>query len=245
MGNVCAMLLGSGADDSDAESAESAPLVVAPREPHSATLIFLHGLGDTGHGWRGALADLGLPGLKVVLPTAAERRVTLNGGMRMPAWFDIHGLTPDAPQDKRGIAAAAGLLAGLVERELAAGVPAERVVIGGFSQGGAVALHLAFSAGLEHRVGGVMGLSTWLPLATPGGTGGISSPPPRTAQGLPTLMCHGTSDPLVPAQFGKASATLVQGRGAALQWREFPGLAHSSCASEMEAVGAFLQEVLG
>ena len=127
MGNVCAMLLGSGADDSDAESAESAPLVVAPREPHSATLIFLHGLGDTGHGWRGALADLGLPGLKVVLPTAAERRVTLNGGMRMPAWFDIHGLTPDAPQDKRGIAAAAGLLAGLVERELAAGVPAERV----------------------------------------------------------------------------------------------------------------------
>ena len=238
------LLGGTGADDGCDDAAESAPLVVAPRERHSATLIFLHGLGDTGQGWRGGLAELGLAGLKVVLPTAAERRVTLNGGMRMPAWFDIHGLTPGAPQDKRGIAAAAALLADLVGREVAAGVPASRIVIGGFSQGGAVALHLAFSAGLAHRVGGVVGLSTWLPLATPGGTGGISPPPPATAQGLPTLMCHGAADPLVPAQFGKASATLVQGRGAALQWREFPGLAHSSCASEMEAVGGFLREVL-
>eukprot|EP00936_MAST-01D_sp_MAST-1D-sp1_P000294 g294.t1 len=254
-------------DCTNSDSSNVAPIVIGDygHEPEqgAATLIFLHGLGGTGSQWASALDGLGVEGLKIVLPTAAVRPVAVNGGARMPAWFDIKGLTPDSPRDERGIAEASALLTRLVQQEIDAGVPAARVFIGGFSQGGAVALHTAFfgtgkgmgmSAGVHTgsdtsgalapalpRIGGVVGLSTFVPGdTTPAGARAGAA----AARGLQTLMCHGTSDPLVPVEYGRASAAAVRGCGAALQWREYAGLAHTSCSAELEDVAAFLRAVL-
>jgi predicted esterase len=235
MGNLCADLFGSPPSEDEAEA-----LILEPEKCHSASLIFLHGLGDTGAGWRDGFAGVGSE-LRIILPTAPCMPVTLNGGARMPSWFDIRGLTPDAPQDEQGIAAAASRLRLLVEQEMADGIPPSKIFVGGFSQGGAVALHLAYTEGFAGRLGGVLGLSTWLPLAH------ISSPQPHEPlEHLPpALLCHGGADRMVPLAFGKATAQLLRGRGIDVAFSEYPGMAHSSCSAEMREVRRFLEAAMG
>ena len=234
MGNICDVVFGAQAVD------DEGALILEPPQRRRGTLIFLHGLGDTGEGWRAGLGDLG-QSMRLVLPTASCKAVSINGGARMPSWFDIKGLSPDAPQDEAGIEAAADLLRALVEREIASGVEPSRIFVGGFSQGGAVALHLAYTSGLAARVGGVVALSTWLPLAH------ISAPqvcaPPEHLP--PALLCHGSADPMVPLAFGKTTAQLLRGRGVDLAFHEYPGLAHSSCPQELRQVATFIHSQLG
>jgi len=112
-----------------------------PKAKHTATLIFLHGLGDTGHGWLQMLGDIAAPYVKVICPNAPNQRVTLNAGMVMPSWFDIKSLDLNAGTDEKGIKESSAILEKLIEEEIKLGILPSRIAIGGFSQGGSVALY--------------------------------------------------------------------------------------------------------
>merc|ERR1712013_589908 len=138
------------------------PVVVSASAKHTATLIFLHGLGDTGHGWATTIAAIRPPHVKVICPTANKMPVTLNSGFEMPSWFDLMTLDATGPEDEPGIKAASTLVNNLIAEEVKAGVPSDRIMLGGFSQGGALALYTALHT--EHKLGGVIALSCWAPL---------------------------------------------------------------------------------
>ncbi|KAL5017451.1 hypothetical protein ScPMuIL_007040 [Solemya velum] len=140
----------------------SSPVVAVSQAKHTATLIFLHGLGDTGHGWADSFRSLKLKNIRCVCPNAPYQPVTLNGGMKMPSWFDILGLKPESPEDEDGIKRASDTLKQLIAEEEKSGIPSNRIMVGGFSQGGAVALYTAFTLGKP--LAGVVALSSWMPL---------------------------------------------------------------------------------
>ncbi len=114
------------------------PIVIPARSKHSATVIVLHGLGDSGAGWSSVAGQLDMPWVKFIFPSAAPRPVTINGGAMCPAWADIKGLSPDSPEDVEGSLATRTLIHSLITSEVSSGVPASRIVIGGFSQGAAM-----------------------------------------------------------------------------------------------------------
>uniref|UniRef100_G1RBF0 palmitoyl-protein hydrolase n=1 Tax=Nomascus leucogenys TaxID=61853 RepID=G1RBF0_NOMLE len=140
---------------------------VSGAERETAAVIFLHGLGDTGLFSRefhhiGALSTIRLPHVKYICPHAPRIPVTLNMKMVMPSWFDLMGLSPDAPEDEAGIKKAAENIKALIEHEMKNGIPANRIVLGGFSQGGALSLYTALTC--PHPLAGIVALSCWLPL---------------------------------------------------------------------------------
>ncbi|KDO25473.1 hypothetical protein SPRG_09416 [Saprolegnia parasitica CBS 223.65] len=143
MGNVCTAF---GYDQAPTDDDEwDRRVVIAPQGDHVATVIWLHGLGDTGQSWHRHVTALGpLHGVKYIFPTAPTRRVTLNGGMQMPAWYDILGLRPQDREDEVGIQRAANMLAKLIQAEIARGIPPSKIAVVGFSQGAAVAMHTCY-----------------------------------------------------------------------------------------------------
>lgn len=203
---------------------------------HSATLIFLHGLGDTGHGWAEHFRALKLKHVKCICPTASMQSVTLNGGLKMTSWFDIRGLSPDSPEDEEGIKEASQKLKDLVDKEESEGIPSNKVVIGGFSQGGAVALYTAFT--MSKPLAGVIALSSWMPL---------NKQFPAVVKGnqtTPVLQCHGTADHVVPFEWGSLTAKLVSSFNSNHELKTYPGVMHSSCPQEMIDVKEFLSRHL-
>jgi phospholipase/carboxylesterase len=214
-------------------------VVVEPGTPPIAAVIWLHGLGADGYDFVPIVPELKLPpklSTRFVFPHAAPRPVTLNGGMRMRAWYDIRGLDRNAVHDEPGIRAAATLIDGLIDVQVTAGVPRRRIVLAGFSQGGAIALH----AGLRQReaLAGIMALSTYLPLeATAAGE--------LTAAGraTPVLMCHGSHDPVLALEMGAHSRELLRALGVSVDWHEYP-MAHAVCPAEIQDIAAWLRQRL-
>jgi phospholipase/carboxylesterase len=212
---------------------------VEPAAPAEASVIWLHGLGADGHDFEALVPELRLPAhppLRFVFPHAPLRRVTINGGFRMRAWYDIAGLERSAPEDADGIRESAASLAALVAGERARGVRADRIVVAGFSQGGAVAL---FSS-LRHpeRLGGVLALSTYLPLSD---TLVAEAHPANAA--VPIFLAHGTSDATVPFDLGEESRRLLGQRGYSVEWHTYP-MGHSVCPEEVADIRQFLLRVL-
>ncbi|MEW5303355.1 MAG: hypothetical protein WDW38_001681 [Sanguina aurantia] len=200
-------------------------------------VIMLHGLGDSGEGWRdvGPQLQQQLPGIKFVFPTAPERAVTLNNGYRMNAWYDIPTLESiNSSEDKEGLLESKRYIEELVAREVAAGTPSTRVLVGGFSQGGAVALLMLRS---NVKLAGVMALSTYLPLRD---LPGVLS---EENKGAPIFMGHGDADRVVSYAFGQQTETRLKGLGADVEFRTYRNMAHSACAEEMKDIGVFLAKV--
>jgi len=214
----------------------AAPVVVNASAKHTATVIFLHGLGDTGHGWSQMFASVKQPHIKYVCPTAKDIPVTLNGGMRMPSWFDLKGLDPNSNEDAAGIESASKLLQSLISEEEKHGIPASRIVVGGFSQGGAVALYSALTN--NKNLGGVVALSTWLPLhkTFPGAIKGNTD--------TPIFQAHGEADPLVQPTFGAMTAQLLAAINKKHIFKTYPGMGHSSCDKEMSEAKKFIDDCL-
>jgi phospholipase/carboxylesterase len=213
---------------------------IEPKAPAGASVIWLHGLGADGHDFESLVPEMRLPAgpaVRFVFPHAPIRPVTLNGGYRMRAWYDIVGLDRSAPQDAAGIRESAKGIRALVAREGERGVPPERVVLAGFSQGGAIVLH----EGLRHptRLGGLIALSTYLPLED---TLAAEAHPANAA--VPILMAHGTLDPTVPFALGDGTRRLLVGRGYDVRFRTYP-MGHSVCLEEVADISAFLLEALG
>jgi phospholipase/carboxylesterase len=203
----------------------------------SAAVLWLHGLGADGHDFEPIVPELELEGLAVrfVFPHAPVRPVTLNGGMTMRAWYDILQLGP-GPEDEKGIQASQRLLEQLVEEQKQEGIGPERIVLAGFSQGGAIALQTA----LRHpaRLAGLMALSTYLPVATT-----LAREKSESNRKLPIFMAHGTYDDVIPLQRAEDSRRMLEAEGYAVEWRTYP-MPHSVCGPEIADVSAFLRRVL-
>ena len=213
---------------------------VGARENATASVIWLHGLGADGHDFEPIVPELRLPDslpVRFVFPHAPVRPVTLNGGMAMRAWYDIIALGGNAQQDDTGIRQSQQHVHALIERENQRGVPTERIVLAGFSQGGAIALH----TGLRYpeRLAGIMALSTYLPLRD-----SVTDERHNANADVPILMCHGTQDPVLPMEMGQASSELLQQLGYSVEWHDYP-MQHAVCLEEVQAISAYLQNVLG
>ncbi|KAF6775409.1 hypothetical protein AHF37_04882 [Paragonimus kellicotti] len=227
--------------DSVMSSTRLLPAVVsASRTAQTATYIFLHGLGDSGHGWSYALKDIVPDYCKLICPHAPSIPVTLNGGMRMPAWYDIYALSSDARQDESGIIEASAQLDKFVQAEIDSGIPADRIVIGGFSQGGSVALYNALTK--NRHYGGVTCLSCWLPLHTKLMVDQTLVTVPRD---LAVFQCHGTDDCIVPFEMGHATHELLKRfQMSKCEFLTYQNLGHSSNDQEISDLQSFLKKRL-
>jgi phospholipase/carboxylesterase len=200
------------------------------------SVIWLHGLGADGHDFEPIVPELRLPEelrLRFVFPHAPVQAVTLNGGMAMRAWFDILTLDRGGPEDEAGIRASAAILDQLIAREQERGIAANKIVVAGFSQGGAIALH----AGLRSKqpLGGVMALSTYLPVKSAFADEVLTSE-------LPIFMAHGSLDPILPMILGRNSADLLVANGFNVEWHDYQ-MAHSVCAEEIDDIRTWLLSI--
>ena len=217
------------------------PYVELESAPHpTASVIWLHGLGADGHDFASLVPELdlaGCPPIRFVFPHAPSMPVTVNGGHVMPAWYDILGPDLVSQQDAAGIQASERAIVALIAQEVARGIPAERIVLAGFSQGCAMALHTALR--LPHRLAGIMALSGYLPLAD------RLAGERHTANGsTPVFMAHGTQDPVVVIARGEASRDALAALGQPVEWHSYP-MPHSLHPREISDISAFLARVLG
>ena len=207
--------------------------------PPAASVIWLHGLGADGHDIEPIVPELDLPdalAVRFVFPHAPMRPVTINGGAVMRAWYDVYALEGVRREDDAGVRASQASVEELIAREKARGVPAARIVLAGFSQGGALALQ----TGLRHaeRLAGIMALSTYLPIAAT-----LAAEASAANRGVPIFMAHGLHDPLIPIERAMISRRQLEAAGYAVEWHEYP-MAHAVCAEEIADISAWLQRVL-
>ena len=203
-----------------------------------AAVIWLHGLGADGSDFEPVVPALGLAGrlsARFVFPHAPVRPVTINNGMRMRAWYDIAELG-GRHQDETGIRASQALVEALIGRERARGVEARRIVVAGFSQGGAIALQ----TGLRHaeRLAGIMALSTWLPLAAM-----LEAERQPANADVPIFIAHGRYDDVVGLERGQQSREALEALGYEVDWHDYP-MAHAVCPQEIGDISGWLQTVL-
>ena len=206
----------------------------------SAAVIWLHGLGADGHDFAGLVPELDLsncPPIRFVFPHAPSMPVTVNGGYVMPAWYDILGPNLVSQQDAAGIQASEQAIVALIAHEVARGIPAERIVLAGFSQGCAMALHTGLR--LPQRLAGIMALSGYLPLADR-----LAAERHVANAQTPVFMAHGTQDPVVVLARGEASRDALAALGQPVQWHSYP-MPHSLHPREISDISAFLARVLG
>ncbi len=211
-------------------------VVVEPRAEPRAAVIWLHGLGADGHDFEPIVPELGLEDVRFVFPHAPVRPVTLNGGMPMRAWYDIAALGARIQQDVEGIRDSARLLQRLIEREHERGLASERLVLAGFSQGGAVVLQTGLR--FPERLAGIMALSTYLPLAET-----LEQERHEANLEVPIFMAHGVADPVVAYDYGRASCERLLKAGYRVEWHEY-GMEHGVVMEEIRDIAAWLQSVL-
>jgi phospholipase/carboxylesterase len=205
----------------------------------TASILWMHGLGADGHDFEPAvphLADQFAQPVRFVFPHAPSRPVTINGGMRMRAWYDILGFESHVQQDEEGLRASAAAIGALMEREKERGIAAGRMVLAGFSQGGAMSLYLG--ARYPESVAGIVALSCYVPLASK-----LAGERLAANQSTPIFMAHGSLDPVIEERRGLESRAALEAAGYAVEWHSYP-MAHAVCAEELAAISAFLRRVL-
>jgi len=221
-------------------SQELLPCVrVEPSGEARSAVVWLHGLGADGHDFEPVVPMLGVDprlGTRFVFPHAPAIPVTINGGMVMPAWYDIVGLDLDQRGDASGIRVSAARVRDLIAHEEAHGIPANRIVLAGFSQGGAIALYLG--ARFPRRLAGIMGLSTYLVLDH-------AADEERTEANAdtPAFIAHGHHDPMVPVLGGRLARDRLIELGHDVEWHEYP-MEHEVCPEELTHIGVWLNRVL-
>ena len=201
-----------------------------------ATIIWLHGLGADGHDFEPIVPELGMPAapaVRFVFPHAPVQPVTINGGARMRAWYDV---TNDGRQDAAGIRGSQTRVEALIARERARGIAPGAMVLAGFSQGGAIALQ----TGLRYpeRLAGILALSTYLPLPDT-----LKQEASQANRDVPIFMAHGTQDPVIPLSWAARSRDSLTALGYAVEWHEYP-MPHSVCAEEIADISRWLRRIL-
>jgi phospholipase/carboxylesterase len=211
-------------------------VTIEPAGTARASVIWLHGLGADGYDFVPMVKELGLApdaNIRFVFPHAPVRPVTLNAGMPMRAWYDIVSLDRAGKVDEKGIRESETRVRGLIAEQK---VEPSRIVVAGFSQGGAIALHTALR--LPDRLAGVLALSTYLPMADT-----LATERSEANGDTPILMCHGQYDAMLTLQIGQSSRDQLIKLGLKVEWHEYP-MAHEVCVEEIERIGTWLREVL-
>ena len=216
---------------------ESVTVETGPKPAFS--IIWLHGLGADGHDFEPLVPELlekDTPALRFVFPHAPVRPVTINNGFAMRAWYDIIGIDRRSAEDFAGIHASAEAIGALIRQENARGVATNHIALAGFSQGGAMALHIATR--FPEKLAGVIALSCYLPLARQFAT-------ERTAANLatPMFLAHGTQDPVVPFTLGDETRKILEGTGYRPEWHAYP-MPHALCAEEVVDLRNFLRKLV-
>ena len=223
------------------EEVELGSLVIETGDNPNASVIWLHGLGADGHDFEDIVPQLLLPAsipTRFIFPDAPVRAVTINGGYMMRAWYDIYeDISLDAEQDEEGVQSSASMLSLLVDDELRRGITSDRIILAGFSQGGAVALYAGLTS--DRPLGGVMALSAYLPLAQQ-----LTAETTR-AEHLPSVfMAHGRRDAVVPFSYAEASYRQMKDLGIPVDWNTYD-MEHNMNAEEIFAIREWLIERLG
>lgn len=203
----------------------------------TAAVIWLHGLGASGHDFEPVVPHLGLPTelpVRFLFPHAPERPVTINGGYVMPAWYDILSMEIERKIDEQQIQASSDAIGALIDAQIASGIDSRRIVLMGFSQGGAVAYHCALQ--YPQPLAGLMGLSTYF------ATHQSVRPSPANAH-LPVTIYHGTYDDVVPPQLGVAARRQLTQLGLTPDYYDYP-MAHEVCLEQIQHIGQQLQRWL-
>ncbi|KAI9322457.1 Phospholipase/carboxylesterase/thioesterase [Dichotomocladium elegans] len=222
----------------------SLELVVVPAaEEHTATVLFLHGLGDSGVGWlflAEAIAPM-LPHVKWILPNAPMLALSANDNMPVPAWFDVPSFdkpSNGSTMDEKGMMASVDAINQIIEAEMKTGIPSERIVVGGFSQGCVISLLTGFHT--RHKLAGVLGCSGWLGVITQGVE--------KTGSGInketPFLICHGDQDEVVKPKYGQASAKYLTKCGYKAAFKLYQTLGHAASPEEIADIAVFLKAQL-
>ncbi len=205
-------------------------------ENPEGSVIWLHGLGADGHDFEPIVPELKLSSgltLRFVFPHAPVQAVTINGGMAMRSWYDIVSFDAEGRADRAGVLKSSALLDGLIAREIERGIPARKIVIAGFSQGGAVAIHTALQT--DQNIAGLMALSTYMALPEDAATA-------VSRKDLPIFMAHGKFDPVLRMEWGRSSADRLIEAGYSVDWHEYP-MAHAVCPQEIADISRWLSKV--
>ncbi|WP_438863252.1 alpha/beta hydrolase [Neptunicella sp.] len=209
---------------------------VNPTQTAKACVIWLHGLGDSGNGFAPIVPELKLPdelAIRFIFPHAPVRPITINNGYQMRAWYDIKSMQLDKRADAAGVYESANLVQALIEQEIANGIPADKIVLAGFSQGGVIALHLGPRFG--QKLAGIMALSTYM--SEPESLAKQANP---VNQSTSVLMCHGRSDDVVPMDYGQQAYQQLQQCGYQVEWHDYP-MQHNVCVEELATISNWLQ----
>lgn len=204
--------------------------------PDSA-VIWLHGLGADGHDFAPIVPQLRLPenlAVRFIFPHAPSMPVTVNGGYVMPAWYDIMEMQIDRRVDVQGLLASASAIEAFIDREVERGIDSRRIVVAGFSQGGAVAFQVTLSH--DRPLGGLLAMSTYLATADILKYKAIN-------KSIPILIMHGADDPVVPVQLGRRAANRLEKEGYGVRWKAYP-MEHSVCPAQIADIGNWLRDVL-
>ncbi|WP_158965711.1 alpha/beta hydrolase [Paraglaciecola sp. L3A3] len=212
---------------------------VNPTNPAKAAVIWLHGLGDSGNGFAPIVPELNIPpqlAIRFIFPHAPIRPVTINNGMPMRAWYDIKSMDFASRADRTGVNESAALVQSLIDKEITQGIPAEKIVLAGFSQGGVIALHLGTR--IKQKLAGIMSLSSYM-----------CEPEKLTAEAhtankhTPIFIAHGQQDEVVPMFMGNAAYKVLVENGYQASWIEYM-MQHNVCAQELNDISKWLQKVL-
>lgn len=204
-----------------------------------SAVVWLHGLGADGHDFESVVEELGIPhtlGVRFIFPHAPVQPVTINGGMRMRAWYDIASPDLAAQLDIPGMERSSGLVEELIRQQIQMGIPAARIILAGFSQGGLIALHLGLR--FPESLAGILALSTYDPTIVPA-EGPTSLPNAQT----PIFFGHGSYDPVVPLRLGQQAVELLRKRGNPVEFKTYP-MPHSVCQEEIQDIGHWLRNRL-
>ena len=218
------------------------PVVINDSKDCVASVIWLHGLGADGHDFVPVINLLKLANVRFILPHATKRKITRNNGFEMPAWYDVYGLTrdelirneliSDAREDEAGIRESQLYIESLIDHEISRGLPASKIVIAGFSQGGAMALHTALR--YKQSLAGVIALSTYLPLQAL-----LMAEKATANQAINIFMAHGFQDEVITMQTCQQSLSLLQSQQYKIDWHAY-AMEHSVCTQEIEDIRQFL-----
>ena len=206
-------------------------------ESVGAAIIWLHGLGADGNDFAPVVPQLQLPaglGVRFVFPHAPSIAVTINNGFVMPAWYDIKQIDVERHADTDQLRRSADWVHDLIDREMERGLPSERIMVAGFSQGGAVSFEAALT--FPHRLAGIMALSTYFATAAT-----VAVDPVQ--QGLPMLICHGSEDPVVPESLGRQSVATLQKFGFNPEYVVYP-MEHAVCPQQIVDIGGWIERTL-
>ncbi|WP_337843642.1 alpha/beta fold hydrolase [Rheinheimera sp.] len=212
---------------------------VKPQGPVTAAVVWLHGLGDSGDGFAPIVPELRLPqghGIRFVFPHAPVRPITINNGYQMRGWYDIKTWDLNDRADESGVRESAAAVTQLIEMLISQGIPAEKILLAGFSQGGVIALHLL--PRLPYKIAAVMALSTYMAVPQK-----LNDEKTVFNQRTPVLVNHGTHDEVVPYSAGQAAFAALKHAGFAVQWSEYR-MGHSVCPQQIGDLSRFIQQHL-